>query len=51
MRAVIVVANRVIEEENAKQFGDQYRKLEPGNPYRELELLEGFEEGKSNIIF
>ena len=37
MRAVIVVADGVTEEENAEEFGDQYREPEPEDPYREEE--------------
>jgi hypothetical protein len=37
-----VVADGVTEE--------QYRELEPEDPYLEKELLEGFEDGKSNPI-
>ena len=48
--AVVAVADGVIEEENAEEFGDQYRELEPEDPYREQELPKGFEDGKSNLI-
>ena len=48
MRAVIAVADRVTEEENAEEFGDQYREPEPEDPYREQRLPEGFEDGKFN---
>ena len=50
MRAVIAVADGVTEEENAEEFGDQYREPEPEDPYREQELPKGFEDGKSNLI-
>ena len=50
MCAVVAVADGVIEEENAEEFGDQYREPEPEDPYREQELLKGFEDGKSNLI-
>ena len=42
MCAVIAVADEVIDEENAKEFGDQYREPEPENQYHEQELPEGF---------
>jgi hypothetical protein len=29
---------------------EQYRELEPEDPYLEEKLLEGFEDGKSNTI-
>ena len=48
--AVVAVADGVIEEENAEEFGDQYREPEPEDPYREQELPEGFEDGKFNLI-
>ena len=44
------VADGVIEEENAEEFGDQYREPEPEDQYREQELPEGFEDGKFNLI-
>ena len=50
MCAVVAVADGVIEEENAEEFGDQYREPEPEDPYREQELPEGFEDGKFNLI-
>ena len=50
MRAFIVVADGVTKEENAEEFGDQYREPEPEDPYREQELPKGFEDGKSNLI-
>jgi len=44
----------VIEEENElggqPEYEGQYRELEPKDPYREPELPEGFEDGKSNLI-
>ena len=46
----LLVADGVTEEENAEEFGDQYRKPEPEDPYREQELPEGFEGGKFNPI-
>ena len=42
-----LIADGVTEEENAEEFGGQYRELEPENEYREQEL--GFEDGKSNL--
>ena len=48
--AVVAVADGMIEEENAEEFGDQYREPEPEDPYREQELPKGFEDGKSNLI-
>ena len=48
MCVVVAVADGVIEEENAEEFGDQYREPEPEDPYREQELPEGFEDGKFN---
>ena len=50
MCAVVAVADGVIDEENAEEFGDQYREPEPEEPYREQELPEGFEDGKFNLI-
>jgi hypothetical protein len=40
----------VNEEEPQKEFGAEYREQEPEDPYREQELSEGFEDGKSNSI-
>ena len=42
-----LVADGVTEEENAEEFGGQYREPEPENKYRKQEL--GFEDGKSNL--
>ena len=39
----------MIEEENAEEFGDQYREPEPEDSYREQELLDDFENGKFNL--
>ena len=50
MCAIVAVADGVIEEENAEEFGDQYREPEPEESYHEQELPEGFEDGKSNLI-
>ena len=50
MRAIIAVADGVTEEENAEEFGDQYREPKPEDPYRKQELPEGFEGGKFNLI-
>ena len=48
------VADGAIEEENElggqPEYEGQYRELEPKDPYREPELPEGFEDGKSNLI-
>jgi len=49
--AVVAVADRVIEEENTEEFGDQYHEPEPEDPYCEQKLPKGFEDGKSNLIF
>jgi hypothetical protein len=43
-----LVADGVNEEENAEEFGGQYREPEPEDPYREQRLPEGFEDGKLN---
>ena len=51
MCAVVIVADGVIEEENAEEFGHQYREPEPEDPYREQKLPEGFEDSKFNLIF
>ena len=50
MCAVVAVADGVIEEENAEEFGHQYREPEPEDPYRKQELPKGFEDGKFNLI-
>ena len=50
MRAVIAVADGVTEEENAEEFGDQYREPEPEDPYCEQDFPEGLEDGKFNLI-
>ena len=50
MCAVVAVADGVIEEENAEEFGHQYREPEPEDPYRKQELPEGFEDSKFNLI-
>ena len=42
VRAVFAIADGVNEEE--------YREPEPEEPYREQKLLEGFEDGKFNLI-
>ena len=41
------IADGVTEEENAEEYAEQYRELEPENEYREQEL--GFEDSKSNL--
>ena len=33
-----------------EEFAEQYREPEPEEPYRDQELLEGFEDGKFNLI-
>ena len=38
------------EGEPVGAFDEQYREPEPEDPYREQELPEGFEDGKSNSI-
>ena len=40
----------VNEGEPVEEFVQQYREPEPENEYREQELLEGFEDGKFNLI-
>jgi len=40
----------VNEGEPVEEFTGQYREPELEEPYRELELPEGFEDGKSNSI-
>jgi len=44
------VEDGVTEEERAEDFGGQYHEPEPEDPYREQELLESFEDGKSNLF-
>ena len=46
--AVVAVADGVIDEENAEEFGDQYREPEPEDPYCEQDFPEGFENSKFN---
>ena len=47
MCAVVAVADGVIEEENAEEFGDQYREPEPEDPYRDQEAADAYvSEGK-----
>ena len=36
--------------ELVEEFAEQYREPEPENEYREQELPEGFEDGKSNLV-
>jgi hypothetical protein len=36
------------EEYREQEFGVEYHEHEPEDPYREQELPEGFEDGKSN---
>ena len=40
----------VDEQYREQVYEEQYRGLEPENEYREQELLEGFEDGKFNLI-
>ena len=53
---VCAVDHGVTEEESVDEqyreqvYEEQYRGLEPENEYREQELLEGFEDGKFNLI-
>ena len=44
------VAEGVTDEENAEEFADQYRELEPEGQCREQDFPEGFEDGKFNLI-
>ena len=46
---LLVLADGVDEEEYCEPgFDAEYREQEPEDPYREQELPEGFEDGKSN---
>ena len=45
-----IVDTGVNEGEPIEEFAEQYREPEPEDPYREPEILEGFEDGKSNSI-
>ena len=47
---VCAVDDGVNEGEPIEKFAEQYREPEPEKPYREQELPEGFEDGKSNSI-
>jgi len=47
---VCAVDHDVNEEEPIEEFAKLYRKQDPKNSYREQELLEGFEDHKSNLI-
>ena len=47
---VYVVDHGVNEGEPVEEFAKQYREPEPEEPYREQELLEGFEDGMFNLI-
>jgi hypothetical protein len=40
-----------VEEYHEQEFGAEYRKQQPEDPYREQELPKGFEDGKSNSFF
>lgn len=45
------VVDRIVNvEQLAKEFGDQYHEPEPEDPYYEQELLDGFEDGKFNLL-
>ena len=44
------VEDGVIEEERTEEYEGQYREPEPEDLYREQELPEGFEDGKSNLF-
>ena len=47
---VCAVDHGVTEEEPEEEFGGEYREPEPEDPYREQELPDDFEDGKSNFI-
>lgn len=47
---VCTVDHGVTEEEPVEELGGEYREPEPEDPYRDQELPEGFEDGKSNSI-
>ena len=47
---VCTVNHGVNEGEPVEEFAEQYREPEPENEYREQELPEGFEDGKSNLF-
>ena len=47
---VCAIDTDVNEREPVEEFAEQYRELEPEEPYHEQELLEGFEDGKFNLI-
>ena len=47
---MLVVDHGVTEGEPIEEFAEQYRELEPEEPYHEQELPKGFEDGKSNSI-
>ena len=44
------VADGVTDEENAEEFADQYRELEPEGQCHDQDFPEGFEDGKFNPI-
>ena len=44
------VADGVTDEENAEEFADQYRELEPKGQCHNQDFPEGFEDGKFNPI-
>ena len=46
-----VTEEEPVDEQCCEQVcEEQYREPEPENEYREQELLEGFEDGKFNLI-
>ena len=47
---VCAVDVSVTEGKPVEEFAEQYREPEPEDPYREQELLEGFEDGKFNLF-
>ena len=47
---VYAVDTSLKEGEPVEEFAEQYREPEPEDPYREQELLEGFEDDKFNLI-
>ena len=48
---VSAVEHGVTEEEPIEEFSEQYLEPEPKDTWREQELPEGFEDGKSNLPF
>ena len=45
------IADGVTDEENAEEFADQYRELEPKGQCHNQDFPEGFEDGKFNPTF